>query len=112
MKTKKKGNPCKMKESIIKLKIGPYPKKYTAYIHNHKTKKTKTLSFGDARYQQYKDRTKLKYYKKLNHGDRRRMRLYYQRHSGVKTRKKGIEKEKKLSNCYYTPKILSHIYLW
>ena len=101
-----------MKETIIELKKGPFPKKYTAYIKNKKTKKIKKLHFGDRRYQQYKDRTNLKLYKNKNHNTRKRMENYYSRHSGTKNRKKAISKEIKKSNGYYTPKILSHIYLW
>jgi len=40
------------------------------------------------------------------------MKNYYSRHSGTKNRKKAISKEIKKSNGYYTPKILSHKYLW
>ena len=54
----------KMKESIIKMQRGPFPKKYTAIVRNKKTKKTRKIHFGDRRYQQFKDRTKLKLYKK------------------------------------------------
>jgi hypothetical protein len=101
-----------MKETIVKIEKGPFPKKYTAYIKNKKTKKQRRLNFGDRRYQQYKDRTKLKLYKNQNHGTRKRMRNYYSRHSGTKSRKIAINKEIKKSKGYYTPKILSHKYLW
>ena len=56
------------------------------------------VSFGDNRYQQYKDSTPLHYYKKLNHFDKKRRRLYYARH--CKTAKKG------------SAKYFSHKYLW
>ena len=56
----------KMKEKIIKFKKGPWPKKYTAFIRNNKTRKIRKIHFGDIRYQQYKDRTPLKLYKKRN----------------------------------------------
>lgn len=101
-----------MKERIVKFEKGPNFKKYTAYIQNKKTKKKRRLHFGDKRYQQYKDRTPLKLYRKQNHGTRKRMQNYFNRHSGVKSRKKAIEKEKKKSKGLYTPKLLSHIYLW
>jgi len=101
-----------MKETIIKIEKGPFPKKYTAYLKNKETKNIRKLHFGDRRYQQYKDRTKLKLYAHKNHKTRKRMQNYYSRHSGTKSRKEGIDKEKKKSNGYYTPKILSHIYLW
>ena len=70
------------------------------------------INFGDRRYQQYKDRTPLKLYASKNHFTRRRMRNYFNRHSGTKIRSVAIEKEKKKSNGYYNAKILSHEYLW
>ena len=102
----------RMKETIVKFKKGPFPKKYTAFVKNKKTKKVRKIHFGDRRYQQYKDRTKLKLYKHKNHGTRKRMRNYFSRHSGTKKRGKAIKKEKRKSRWFYTPKILSHKYLW
>jgi len=74
--------------------------------------KIRILHFGDRRYPQYKDRTPLKLYAKNNHNTRKRMQNYFSRHSGTRNRKKAIEKEIKFSKGYYTPKILSHVYLW
>lgn len=108
-KTKKK---LKMKESIVKFKKGPGVKKYTAIIKNKKTKKTRVLHFGDKNYEQFKDRTNLGIYSKKNHGDKRRQENYYNRHSGEKKRKKAIEKEIRNSEGFYTPKLLSHKFLW
>jgi len=102
----------KMKETIVEFKKGPFPKKYTAFVKNKKTKKVRKLHFGDSRYQQYKDRTNLKLYKHKNHGTRKRMRNYFNRHSGTKYKRQAIKKEKRLSKGYYTAKILSHKYLW
>ena len=101
-----------MKEIIVEFKKGPFPKKYTAFVKNKKTKKVRMIHFGDRRYQQYKDRTKLGLYKHKNHGTRKRMRNYFNRHSGTKTRSNAIKKEKRKSRGFYTPKILSHKYLW
>ena len=101
-----------MNEKIIKFLKGPFPKKYTAYVKNKKTKKIRKIHFGDQRYQQYKDRTPLQLYKNKNHGTRKRMQNYYSRHSGTKKRGEAIKKEKHKSKGLYTPKILSHIYLW
>ena len=103
---------AKMKERIIEFKRGPFPKKYTAIVENRKTKKRRKINFGDRRYQQYKDRTPNKLYAKQNHGTRKRMRNYYNRHSGTPNREKAIKKEIKESNGFYTPKILSHEFLW
>ncbi len=101
-----------MREQIVKFERGKQKKKYKVHLKDKKTKRKRTLSFGHKDYQQFKDRTKLQLYKHLNHGERKRMRNYYSRHSGVKTRRAGIAKEKKKNNGYYTPKLLSHIYLW
>ncbi len=62
-----------MKETLIKFEKCPFPKKYTAYVRDKKTKKTRKIHFGDRRYQQYKDRTPLKIYKHKNHNTRKRM---------------------------------------
>ena len=101
-----------MKETIVRFERGPFPKKYTAYIKNKKTKKIRRIHFGDSRYPQFKDRTKLGLYTSKNHGTRRRMQNYYNRHSGTKNRSQAIKKEKRKSNGYYNAKILSHVYLW
>jgi len=99
-----------MNERIIRFERGPNQKKYTAYIKNNSTKKIRKLHFGDKRYQQYRDRTPLKLYKHKNHNTRKRMQNYFSRHSGTKNRKKAIQKERKKG--IYTPKLLSHLYLW
>ena len=109
-KTKKRRT--KMKETILEFKRGPFPKKYTAVVRNKKTKKTRIIHFGDRRYQQFKDRTKVGLYSHKNHGTRRRMRNYFNRHSGTPHRAKAIKKEIRHSKGYYTAKILSHKYLW
>ena len=101
-----------MKEKIYEIKKGPYPKKYTAVVRNNKTQKYRKINFGDVRYQQYRDRTKLGYYRSKNHNTIKRMRNYYKRHSGTKFRNVAITREKQKSNGYYNAKILSHIYLW
>ena len=101
-----------MKEKIVKFERGPNKKKYNAYIQNKKTKKIRKLHFGHKDYQQYRDSTPLGLYKQKNHGTRKRMQNYYSRHSGIKNRKKAIDKEIKDSNGLYTAKILSHKYLW
>lgn len=101
-----------MNETVIEIKQGKYPKKYTAIVKNKTTKKTRVLHFGDQRYQQYKDRTKLNLYKQKNHGDRKRMQNYYSRHSGTKNKTDAIKHEIRKSDGYYNSKILSHKYLW
>ena len=102
----------RMRERIVKFKKGPFPKKYTAFVKNFKTRKVRKIHFGDRRYQQYKDRVPLGLYKSKNHNTRKRMQRYFRRHSGVINRTKAIEKEKKKSDGLYNAKILSHVYLW
>lgn len=54
------------------------------------------LSFGDSRYQQYKDKIGL--YSKMDHNDIKRKNLYYKRHGKTATKD--------------TAKWFSHKYLW
>mgnify|MGYP006128684509 CR=1 FL=1 len=104
---------AKMKERIVKFMRGTSKgKKYTAIVENRKTKKMRRISFGAIGYQQYKDRTPLKLYANGNHGNKKRMENYFNRHSGTKKRSEAIRKEKRRSRGFYTPKILSHEYLW
>lgn len=66
-------------------------KKYDAFRNGKKL-----ASFGDKRYQHYKDVIGM--YSHLNHLDKKRRKLYYARH-GKATIK-------------YSPKWFSHRYLW
>ena len=108
----RKNRSTKMHEKILKFERGPGEKKYTAHIKDNKTGKIRVLHFGHKDYEQFKDRTKNGLYSSRNHGNKKRQRNYYNRHSGEKNRNKAIEKEKRKGNGYYTPKLLSHIYLW
>lgn len=56
-------------------------KKYSVLKYNKKTKEWDyLLSFGDNRYQHYKDSTPLKLWSHLDHGNKERRKRYYQRH--------------------------------
>ena len=101
-----------MEEVIVKIRKGPKHKKYTAIVKHKITKMERIIHFGANGYQQYRDSTPLKLYKKYDHGDIKRMRRYYSRHSGTDKRLKAIKIEKQSSGYTYTPKILSHLYLW
>ena len=72
--------------------------------------KQRTLHFGATGYEQFKDSTPLKLYSKGNHGDPNRRRNYFNRHSGTPYKNKAVHKESQTG--LYTPKLLSHIYLW
>lgn len=54
-------------------------KKYSADVRIG-DKIYKNINFGDTRYQQYHDNTKLKLYKHLDHNDTDRRTLYHIRH--------------------------------
>lgn len=103
-----------MKEEIVNIKRGKFPKKYTATVKkkNDRDAKTRTIHFGDQNYEQFKDRTKLGLYTRKNHGNIRRQQNYYSRHSGEKNRRRAIAKEMRKSKGQYNAKILSHRYLW
>lgn len=68
-------------------------KKYDVYKNGHYL-----VSFGDNRYEQYKDQTPLKLYSNKDHNDKERRRLYYLRH--------GKEAKKESAKWF------SHNYLW
>jgi len=105
------GGKNKMKEKIVKFKKSERNgKKYMVIVENKKTGKQRTLHFGATGYEQFKDSTPLKLYSKGNHGDPQRRRNYFNRHSGTPYKNKAVHKESR--SGLYTPKLLSHIYLW
>lgn len=100
-----------MEETIVKIeKAKAKNKKYSAYIKNKKTGKIKKINFGDSRYENFKDSTPLKLFSNKNHGDKKRRENYFLRHSGTKSKAEAIAKEK--AKGIFTPKLLSHMYLW
>ena len=97
-------------ETLVRLEVSKRKhKKYKALVRTGDGR-TRVVHFGDSRYQQYRDRTPLRAFAHLDHGDRARMQRYYQRHSGVSTRKAGIAKEKRGGRL--TARLLSHLWLW
>lgn len=104
----------KMKEKIIKFEKSKIKhKKYTAYVQDLKSKKIRQIHFGADGYEQFKDSTGIGYYTKYNHGDLRRRRNYFSRHSsGIKTKKEATIMEIKKNKGLFNSKILSHKYLW
>lgn len=103
-----------MNEKVISIeKSKKKAKKYMATIRNNKTRRTRVLHFGGLGYEQYKDSSGVGAYSHLNHGDKRRRGNYFGRHSkGNRTKKKAVDYEINKSQGLYTPKLLSHIYLW
>ena len=107
------GGARRMRERIVSIeKSQAKGKKYKATVKDPTTGRTRTIQFGGLGYAQYKDRTPVGAFSKLDHGDRARMGRYFLRHSGTRNRERAIAKEKRLSGYRYTPKILSHEYLW
>jgi hypothetical protein len=101
-----------LKEKVIGFEPGKGKKKYIATVYNIDTKKTRRISFGHREYQQWRDSTPLGLYSTLNHGDRRRRRAYFTRHSGVPGKTTALRKEIGKSGGLYNAKILSHKFLW
>ena len=98
-------------ESILWIQIAQARnKKYQAVIHNRRTGKTRRVNFGDTRYGQYKDQTRLRAYAGKDHGDPARRRSYFKRHSGVSTKAAALRKER--ARGVISAKLLSHTYLW
>jgi hypothetical protein len=102
------------KKEIIKeiIKSPKQFKKYRAIVQNKSTKRIRKIDFGDNRYEQYKDSTKLKKYSNKNHNDINRRKNYFKRHSGTSFKRKALQLEWNRSKGYYNAKILSHQYLW
>jgi len=102
-----------MEETLVKI-IRPTQKgkKYTAIVRDNETKKERKISFGSIDYPQFKDSTSLKLYKSKDHGDNRRKRNYFKRHSSVKTKAEALSNEIAKSGGRYNAKILSHRFLW
>ena len=63
---------------------GSYPKKYNALLENKETGRKVKVSFGDRRYEQYRDSTGLGIYSDKDHLDKNRRRQYKARHSQEK----------------------------
>ena len=103
-----------MKEVVVNIyKSTKKGKKYKAVVKNKKTRRTRLLHFGGLGYEQFKDSTGLGLYTHLNHGDPKRRRNYFGRHSnGNTTKRKALNYEIKKSKGLYTPRLLSHKYLW
>lgn len=100
-----------MQETIVRIeKAKAKHKKYSAIVRNKITKKERKINFGDNRYENFKDSTSLKLYSNKNHGDKKRRKNYFMRHSGVPTKSQAVAKEK--GKGKYTAKLLSHLYLW
>jgi hypothetical protein len=79
------------KDGFLFKKSKRQNKKYDVFKNNRYV-----VSFGDNRYEQYKD--KIGIYKDLDHGDKKRRDNYYARHG----------KESRMG----TAKYFSHKYLW
>ena len=85
---------------------GPGNKKYTAVLDNGKR-----VSFGDRRYEQYRDSVPKRLggglYSHLDHNDAKRRENYRRRHAGVQksSGRRAIDEQ-------YSPAWFSYHYLW
>ena len=103
--------PAGMKEKIIEFKPGPKGKKYKAVVVDS-AGKTRTISFGSSAYEHFKDTTGVGKWSKKDHGDAKRKRAYFTRHSGTATKAAALRKEIDKSGGRFNAKILSHKFLW
>lgn len=62
-------------------------KKYRVELYDKYGNKLKTLQFGEKGYNQYQDKTPLKFYSYLDHKDSKRRINYRNRHSKILTKK-------------------------
>lgn len=100
-----------MEETIVKIeKATAKNKKYSAIVKNKSTGKTRKINFGSSSNNQYKDSTPIKAFASKNHLDKKRRKNYFMRFSGVATKTEAIKKER--ASGKYTPKLLSHMFLW
>ena len=84
------------------FKKGSYPRKYNALLENKETGRKVKVSFGDRRYEQYRDSTGLGIYSDKDHLDKNRRRQYRARHS----------QEKKTFRNYWSPGYFSWYFMW
>ena len=97
-----------MKERIISIEPSNRKgKKYMATIQGGRV-----IHFGASDYDQFKDSTDIGKYSHKNHGDIKRRKSYFLRHSGVQYKGDALKKEIKKSKGKYNAKILSHLFLW
>ena len=102
-----------MPEKVVKIeKSNAKGKKYKATVKDSSTGKTRTIQFGATGYGHFKDTTPVKAHSGSNHGDAKRRKAYFTRHSGVGTKAAALAKERAKSGGKLNAKILSHKYLW
>ena len=75
-------------------------KMYSAVLENRKTKKKRTMHFGDNKMMNYQDKTGLNLYPHLIHSDKERRKRFHSRHRGF------------VKEGYYSPSYFSLTYLW
>ena len=102
-----------MPERVVKIeKSTAKGKKYKATVRDSGTGKTRTIQFGATGYGHFRDSTSVKAYSGSNHGDSKRRKAYFTRHSGVGTKSAALAKERKKAGGKLNAKILAHKYLW
>ena len=80
-------------------------KKYSVFVKRNN--KTQLIHFGDRHMQHYKDRTKQKKWKHMNHNDKQRRASYLARAHGIKNKSGQYTARDNNSANYYSIK-----YLW
>lgn len=106
-----------LQETVVRFRKGKGRHKYTVDVKHKKTGDVRTLSFGHNEYQQFRDSVPKSLggglYSNMDHNDVSRRKNYFSRHSsGIKQKQKALKHEIEKSGGLFTPKILSHQYLW
>lgn len=90
----------------LSFSIGPGYKKYAVRVVSP-SGSARTVTFGDRRFQHYRDRTPLRAWTSLDHGDMERRESYRHRHRGILT-KSG----KPAHTVPFSPSWMSMRFLW
>ena len=97
----KKGNPVLYKPFINRSKT---KSKYFVYVKSDNKRGYKKIGFGHKDYQHFKD--KLNYYKRLDHGDKKRRDNYRARASGIKNKQGELTYLDKNTSNYWAYRTL------
>ncbi len=92
------------KKVLYKPWVNKTKSRYKYFVYVKKDGKIKKIGFGDKNMEQYFD--KLKYYKHLNHGDKKRQKSYLARAKGIKNKNGELTwKDKNTANWWSVHKL-------
>ena len=99
------------RERVVDIRASARPhKKYEALVRGPHG--LRSVHFGDRRYSQFRDATRLGLYSARDHGDAERRRRFLRRHAGTPSKNEALRIERARSGGRVTPRYLSIRYLW